>query len=414
MSIRFINKDNGLTLTSLGDGILQSNNDLLSVNNTILDDINNLQTDVTNLENDLIAIDQTIETLAGIKLDDTIDAMTKVSSNKYNSFAESWKPLSNSGDSNIVDMCCSGDGRVVFVGKFSVGTSNSRVSTNYGETWSDAGCGNSVLRCAASLDGKYIIVNDSGYKISNDYGKTFNSPWPRPLQFQQSGISATGKYIVAACSQNQGLNVSSNFGSTWIQSETSIWTWNDACISLDGSVMYACSDNGLIKKSIDYGNSWSTIYTNNLVNITRITCSGDGTKILACLNSPGQLLLSLNSGVSFNSVGPSSSYYKLAMSSNGLYMLASVNGSKLVFSNDDGITWQEVSENRMCAIAMSYTGDIIYNVNPYKNVIVSENLSTKFNSNQPTVAKIGSTYFDTETNKLYIYNGTAWKSVTLS
>jgi chromosome segregation ATPase len=32
---------------------------------------------------------------------------------------------------------------------------------------------------------------------------------------------------------------------------------------------------------------------------------------------------------------------------------------------------------------------------------------------QPTIASIGSTYFDIDTNTLYVYNGTAWKSIAL-
>ncbi|MFY7886635.1 MAG: WD40/YVTN/BNR-like repeat-containing protein, partial [Dolichospermum sp.] len=351
----------------------------------------------------------------GIAIDDTVNTMVTVASNKINNFAQEWKTLTNSGASNIVDICCSGDGRVVFVGKYSAGASNSRVSRDYGQTWEDSPSGNTILRCSASLDGKYIVVNDfTQYKISSDYGKSFESPWPRPLQFLQSAISATGKYIAAACTQSQGLQVSTNFGSTWTVRETTVWTWNDICISLDGSVIYACSDNGLIKKSVDYGQTWTTVYNNNTQNITRITCSGDGTKVLACLGSSSQLLLSLDAGVSFNSVGSSYSYYKVAMSSNGLYMLASVIGSRLVYSTNGGVNWQEVLNNKMCAIAVNSTGDILYNVPTYENVIVSEAFSTHFSTAQPLIANAGSTYFDVATNKLYIYNGSAWKSVTLA
>lgn len=416
MSIQLLNTNNSFTVSNLSNGVLVSNNGEIQSDSTIIPDINSLQSDVSSLQSDVSNIQQEIDNLSGLTLDQTVNYDILVSSNSMPYFASNWTDLSNSLTSNMVDMCCSGDGRVVFVGKYVAG-SDSRISRDYGKTWtSTTSAGATVLSCVASLDGKYIVVNDLGnYKISSNYGVTFSLPASRPFQMQNTAISATGKYIASACSANQGLQVSSNYGATWVVRETTTSTWTDICMSVDGSVIYGSSDAGVIKKSIDYGNSWTTVYTDGSSNmIKRITCSGDGSKVLACFQSNNQLLLSPDSGQNFSFVGTNYSYFKVAMSSNGVYMLASVNGSSLCYSIDSGATWLQNNNNRFCAIAINYTGNIIYNVNPYSTVIVSESSATVLSTNQPVISSNGSTYFDNTTNKLYIYNGTAWKSVTLS
>jgi len=410
MSIQLLNINNSFGINNLSNGVLVSNNGVIQTDSAIIPDIISLQTDVSNIQ-------QEINNLGGLTLDQTVNYDILVSSNSMPYFATNWNNLDNSLTSNMVDMCCSGDGRVVFVGKYVAGSNTSRVSRDYGQTWTETPtAGSSVFSCVASLDGKYIVVQDSGnYRISTNYGASFSLPASRPFQMQNSAISATGKYIASACSANQGLQVSSNYGATWVVRETTTYTWTDICMSVDGSVLYACSDAGVIKKSVDYGNSWTTVYTNGSSSmLKRITCSGDGSKVLACFQSNNQLLLSSDSGQNFSSVGTSYSYFKVAMSSNGVYMLASVNGSSLCYSIDSGATWLQINNNRFCAIAINYTGNIIYNVNPYSNVIVSESSATVLSTNQPLISSNGSTYFDNTTNKLYIYNGTAWKSITLA
>jgi hypothetical protein len=178
--------------------------------------------------------------------------------------------------------------------------------------------------------------------------------------------------------------------------------------------MYGCSDTGLIKKTTDYGSTWTTVYTEPSSNsIKSLTCSGDGQYILASLNTSSKLLLSTNYGVSFNLVGTTASYYKVAMSKNGIYMIASVNGSALYYSVNNGSTWSSVSNNQFCAISMSYNGEINYNVSPYNKPIINTSSRSLISGTQPAFASVGSVYVDAANNKLYVYNGTAWKYVSL-
>lgn len=195
-------------------------------------------------------------------------------------------------------------------------------------------------------------------------------------------------------------------------------------IAIDGSIIYGCSENvmgsgGFIKKSVDYGNTWTSIYTGSST-IKTICCSGDGKYVLATFNSSSKILLSSNYGSSFNLVGDTAEYYSSAMSKNGMYMMAAVSGlfGSLKYSINHGTDWTTISNSQnaqFTAIAMSYNGDSIYNVSPNNKVIISRNNNNNIiTSTQAVIAPVGSNYFDSATNRLYIYNGTAWRYVTLT
>lgn len=399
-----------------GNGVLTSNNGEI----TKIDHITatELSEELQNKLNSIDTLQNTVDNLgSGLTLDSVVPVINNMTSSSISNFAKQWyNAVNNTSNPNIINIACSGDGKYIFVCPWSVGTA--QFSSDYGETWSTpSNVSANIWSCAMNLDGKYIVLADNNnYKVSTDYGVTFTIPSTRPFSLQQAALSATGKYIACACSGGQGLQVSSNYGSTWTQRETSTYTWTSTAISIDGSIIYGCSDTGLIKKSVDYGVSWSSVYTNgSSSSIKTICCSGDGKYVMATFNDTSRILLSSNYGGSFNLVGDSASYYTSGMSKNGMYMIAAVNGSSFKFSIDYGNTWSTVSSNLFTAVAMSYNGENIYNVSPYNKVIISRNANSSVSSlTQPVIATTGSNYFDTATNKLYIYNGTAWKSVTLT
>jgi hypothetical protein len=413
----------GTNVSSLSTNITTANSNISTLSSSITtanSNISTLSSSITTANSNISSLQTTVSSIAsnsssGITLDDTVNTISNMSSSSTTNFAKEWRESANSGTPNIIDMCCSGDGRVSLVCPWSVG--NVAASTNYGETWfQPSGLSSNIWSCSASLDGKYIVASDMfNYKISSDYGASFTSPSVRPSYLQRAALSATGKYIISACGNGNGLQTTSNYGTSWVQRETDVWSWNDACIALDGSVIYACSDSGLIKKSVNYGSSWTTVYTDgSSSSFKSISCSNDGKYVLAGYSSNKQLLLSSDYGATFNLVGTSQSYYKVAMSMNGVYMIGSINGSGLYYSINSGSTWTFISNNKFCAIAMSYGGDIIYNVSPYNKVLISQTTYNITKTSAPTVASAGSSYFDTSTNKLYIYNGSAWKSITLA
>ena len=420
LSIGYIT-GNGI-LTTSNDGITQisgiSNAELNSELQNKISSIDTINGELLTIQNDISGIENTIANLGGgLTLDSIIPVINDITSRSINNFSQQWYTAVNAGTPNIINIACSGDGKYIFVCPWSIGTA--QFSTDYGETWATpSGVSANIWSCAMNLDGKYIVLADNNnYRVSTDYGVSFTIPTSRPFSLQQASLSATGKYIACACSGGQGLQVSSDYGATWTKRETSTYTWTSVAISIDGSIIYGCSDNGLIKKSVDYGISWTSIYTDiNDSNVKTLCCSSDGKYVLATLNSSSKILLSSDYGSNFNLVGDTASYYSSAMSKNGMYMIAAVNGSSLKYSSNYGTTWTTISNNIFTAVAMSYNGESIYNVSPYNKVIISRinNNNSIITTTLPAIAKTGSNYFDTATNKLYIYNGTAWKSVTLA
>jgi photosystem II stability/assembly factor-like uncharacterized protein len=383
--------------------------------------IESIETNITSIETNITSIETTIENLGsgggggGLTLENIVPVIKDTTTSYISNFGKQWYTAANAGTPNIINIATSGDGKYIFVCPWSVGSA--QFSTDYGETWTTPlGVSANIWSCAMNLDGKYIILADNNnYKVSTNYGVSFTIPTNRPFSLQQASLSATGKYIACACSGGNGLQVSSDYGDTWTQRETTTYTWSSVATSIDGSIIYGCSDNGLIKKSVDYGESWTTIYTDaNSSNLKTLCCSGDGKYVLATFNSNSKILLSIDYGSNFNLVGDTATYYTSAMSKNGMYMIAAVNGSSFKYSINYGANWTTISNNKFTAVAMSYNGESIYNVSPYNKVIISRNNDTVITSTQPAIATIGSNYFDTATNKLFIYNGTDWKSITLS
>lgn len=421
-----INKISTITPSELSDEIQTQLSSIDDINDEILTidtSINNISRLITDIQTDISAIETSISNLdvggntSGISLDDVVPFVNNMISKDVSNFAKQWYTAANAGQPNIINIACSGDGKYIFVCPWSVGSA--QFSSDYGENWiTPSNVSANIWSCAMNLDGKYIVLADNNnYKVSTDYGSSFSIPTTRPYSLNQATLSATGKYIACACANNQGLHVSSNYGDTWTQRETSTYTWNSVAMSLDGSVVYGCSTNGLIKKTIDYGASWTTMYTNvDSTSIKTICCSSDGKYVMATLDTSSKIMVSLNYGNTFSLVGDTASYYTSAMSKNGMYMIATINGSALKYSINYGATWSTLNNNKFTAAAMSYNGESIYNVSPYNKVNISRNTGNNavINSMQPTIATTGSHYFDSVANKLYIYNGTDWKSITFS
>lgn len=419
MSTEITFNGNQIKISTLGTGIVSSTSGVLGIDTSL----SNLSTEIASLQQDLSFLQQTVDGLGNnsnsnslTSFDQVAQEVVSVNTNGSSNFCKEWQTCVNAGQPNIVDICCSGDGRIVLVCPWVRG--DPQLSTNYGETWSvPSGLSTMIWSATSSLDGSYIFVSDSNnLKVSTNYGQSFSLPSSRPYQVQSIAVSATAKYIVTACSNGQGVSTSSDFGASWIKRETSTWIWYGASCALDGSVMYIASDSGLIKKSTDYGNTWTTVYTDPSSRTFRsICCSGDGKYVLACLfNATNELVLSTDYGSTFSSVGSSQNYMKVVMSSNGAYMAGAVYGNSIRYSTDFGATWNSVSNNKFGTIAMSYNGETIYSVSADEKPLRSRLQSLVLNTSAPFIASAGSQYIDTATNKLYVYNGSAWKSVTLS
>lgn len=406
--------DQKLILSNTSAGILKSNSSgtVSSHSQISISDISGLQAEL-----DTLSASSSSSSSSSFSIDSVVGPIAVMDASAQPNFGKQWEEL-NSDTPNIIDIACSGDGRVILVCPWVRGSPT--WSSDFGVTWSmPTGLSSMMWSAAASFDGKYVVaIDNSQFKVSSNYGASFVSlpnNFPRPGSVQSVALSATAKYMMAACSNGNGLQVSSDFGSTWVRRETSTWTWSSITSAVDASVIYASSDTGLIKKSIDFGQTWTTVYTDASARaIKSITCSQDGQFVLVAFQSSATLLHSSNFGVSFTSKGSSASYYKVDMSASGQYMIASISGSPLRVSSDYGQTWTtSTTSNRFAAVAMSLSGDLIYNASPDQKVTVSRRDVLILPLAAPVIPTTGSQYFDTATNKLFVYNGSVWKSVSL-
>ncbi len=401
-----------------------------SVNTTLTNKVTDLSnnisgktTQISDLSSNLHNLQVQVNNLpAGINIDDTVNNAVNMGYSIYPNFGKEWRELTNYSAANCLGISCSGDGRVVFIQGWSA---QSKLTTDYGASWKSTFIYNEVTpitfnnawSSAISLDGKYIALTDNNnFWLSTDYGKTFDVPSTRPNWANVVAVSATGKYMICgSINFASGIYVSSNYSqSEWTVSNTGV-NWNAVAISPDGSIMLAGNASGVVKKSTNYGQTWSTIYTDSTPNgIKHIKCSEDGQIILICIDASSKLKLSIDGGSTFSDVANTQSYYNISMSVNGIYMTASYSGV-LDYSVDRGTSWTTITDSKFWMNCMNYSGDIMYNANDSNKPLISKaSTASVMATSAPTIATAGSTYFDTDTDKLYVYNGSSWKNVGLA
>lgn len=398
--------------------IYDLSNNVTNLSTKVTDLSNNVSgktTQINDLSNNLHSLQVQVDNLpAGISVDDTVNNFVNMGYNVYPNFAKEWRELINYSGANCLGMTCSGNGKVAMVQGWGAAC---RLTTDFGASWTLLSSLNYAWSAAMSLDGQYIAVTESNnFWLSTDYGKTFNVPTNRPNWANVVAVSATGKYMICGSTGGaSGIYVSSDYSqSAWTQSNSGV-NWNAVAISPDGSIMLAGNASGVVKKSTNYGQTWSTIYTDSgSTNIKHIKCSEDGQIILIALDTSSKLKLSTDGGATFSDVANTQSYYAISMNASGLYMIASYS-NVLDYSVDKGVTWTTISNSRIWMSCMSFSGEIMYAVTTYNKPLISRSSTASVMAlTEPTIASAGSTYFDTSSNKIFVYNGTAWKYAALT
>lgn len=377
--------------------------------------------DVSGLSTTLSLVDSSLNILTGIS-----NSLLSGNSANVSNFASSWSQLANSPQDNGVGMAASGNGQYIM--KLGWGAS-SYLSNDYGNTWTAVSALGSYMWAAAfSNNGQYILATTitGGSQLSRDYGNTWSylSLAGTP---QQGKISSSGQFMVLATTS--GIYYSSNYGQTftnWTDAGTNSWT--SVAISGDGSTAVAvrATTTPTIWKTTNYGASWSQIFSNSsAVSFGDIACSSDGKYILVALaqNQSGYMYLSSNYGTSFSDLSggnglSSSNYYKIAISSSGMNMLAAGNSGFVYATSNYGQTWTQtnLSSNGYWGVALSSNASLAYAYIPGTRMYTFNSNVVSLPTAQITTPGQGSVYFDQSTNKLYVYNtsSSSWKSVTLA
>lgn len=196
-------------------------------------------------------------------------------------------------------------------------------STNYGSTWTQTGTSQYWTGLASSDDGRYVLACNyySGLLYqSSDYGASFTqiTSIGRPgglAGWQGPSLSGDGQYQLILASNydgnyNNALYRSNDYGANWYVVQSSGYGgFISTAVNASGNVMLlGLSDNtNYIRRSTDYGFTWSTVYTNpgyygQFLEDIGIIASGDysvAANFGTAAFSPGYLVRSINSGASF-------------------------------------------------------------------------------------------------------------------
>jgi hypothetical protein len=202
-----------------------------------------------------------------------------------------------------------------------------------------------------------VAVNAVGITIESGDGYCVGPIPPPSLSsspFSTVAVSrTTGQYMVAGSSQflssgyqNGGLYVSSNYGSSWTFVPV-VGYWYKVAVSDDGSCMLAVEQYGKAYRSTNYGSTWSEITSLGISSFRGAAISGNGSQMLISINSASIdsiVKKSTDYGVSWTNVLTGSyydNYNSCAIDSSGSnFYIGGAAGSPYVYrSVNQGSSW---------------------------------------------------------------------------
>ena len=260
------------------------------------------------------------------------------------------------------------------------------VSSNYGQTWTNAITQTGFSWCATSSSGQYMGAvyqgngTKGGFYWSSNYGKTWNLVMVGTIYFEAIAISGTGQYITItpAYTVTGSIYISSNYGQTWSTLSQQVTSGMSTCMSYSGQYQLITS-YGNVYVSSNYGQTWTSTATITYTNYTTsISASG---QYMAYCNSNGTLGLwtSSNYGQSWTQI-LSSAIVTIAISASGQYQIA-CNGTSVYISTNYGQTFSSAITTSVTFNAISISGSGVYILgSSSSNVVYMSTVSTSLSS----------------------------------
>ena len=226
--------------------------------------------------------------------------------------------------------------------------------------------------------------------LANNYSAVASSADGSRLFVADAGTNSTGGQIY----------VSSNYGQTWSSVATNNPSgtvtnqpWSALACSAVGTVVLAAVTNGPLYLSSDYGAHWATTAVSYGSNTwTTISVSQDGTVFYA-VTAAGVILRSPDAGVSWAATRPTSnaneSWGALVQSASGSNVVAIINDGRSYRSWDKGVSWMPLaSSGRSTIVAAADAGlNTLVTVSTNGQISVSQDGGSTFFSTPLTLPR---------------------------
>jgi hypothetical protein len=214
--------------------------------------------------------------------------------------------------------------------------------TNWGNNFVGSFFGNGLVGWIVTNGTAIQAQIDHGYVLTNSQLATLTLPTNANVGdiLRISGVGAGGWKIAQNTNQSVIGIFSSFAGSPWtLTSASSLDNWDSIASSSDGSKLIASIYSGGVYASTDFGTTWTE--TNLTVGDWRsVACSANGGKLFAALYGTG---IYTNSATGWGIGGSTSglNWISVACSSDGSKLVAAVYGGGVYTSANSGATWKQ-------------------------------------------------------------------------
>ena len=198
-------------------------------------------------------------------------------------------------------------------------------------------------------------IDNSGIYISTDSGSSFINTNAPSSRWTSICCNNNGTKFFA-CSNGSGIYNSTTSPTTWSQSYSSISNFTSICSDITGTYIYSCVNGGKIYSSSNSGSTW--IQTSSPTsNWSAIKCNSTGSTIAAAINN-GPIWISINSGSSWiQTESPQSSWTSLSLDSTGTYLTGiSTPLYAFTFTNNNGTLQTNL---KIQTVTSSFSGKIL-------------------------------------------------------
>ncbi|MGC4023192.1 MAG: hypothetical protein QM734_15235 [Cyclobacteriaceae bacterium] len=175
------------------------------------------------------------------------------------------------------------------------------ISEDNGQNWSEVNIGliQNVESLTAINDQLFAGVCGGAFRSTDDGNSwvKITNGLPTDHEIGIHNITVSQGALFATTSDDT-VYVSKNSGDSWAQSNVN--NYSQEVIALNNNIAIACTNDGQIIRSTDFGNSWDVVFNCGYFNIVT-AIAFDGTTAYIGLNS-GQIFSSLDNGINWKQI----------------------------------------------------------------------------------------------------------------